>query len=338
MPRRPRLKRWLYSPILAQVIVTRRCNLDCGYCNEYDTYSPPVPSEELRRRIDKLWELGTWEIELTGGEPMMHPDIYELIRYAADKGFRKVMLISNGYLWNEEKVRRMNEAGLTDLQVSIDGVETNDTTIKVLRPLKNKLEAIARAAKFRVVLNSVIGSAPPGEALEVVSFAKEKGFRPRVGLLHGHDGQFSLTAEQAAEYVEVKRAIGKGFSESGDYRTRLIETGSAPFKCRGGSRYLYVDEHGVVSWCSQMREEFGKKLDEYGYDDLARQFYTEKSCASSCTIGCVRTCSRWDEWRRQDRQPDPRYKQARELVQIVIRRPGDAPSKPTPHTAEQSTP
>ena len=39
-----------YNPLLAQVVVTRRCNLACGYCNEYDDFSPPVPTADLDRK------------------------------------------------------------------------------------------------------------------------------------------------------------------------------------------------------------------------------------------------------------------------------------------------
>src|SRR5262249_51004944 len=83
----PVLSRLMYSPFLVQLVVTRRCNLSCTYCNEFDEVSDPVPTDELKRRIDKIRELGAWALELTGGEPMMHPEIYELVRYAKSLGF-----------------------------------------------------------------------------------------------------------------------------------------------------------------------------------------------------------------------------------------------------------
>ena len=89
----------MYSPFLVQLVVTRKCNLACTYCNEFDQVSEPVPTEVLKRRIDKIRELGAFSVELTGGEPMLHPDIYEIIRYARTKGFVKVMMISNAS-WN----------------------------------------------------------------------------------------------------------------------------------------------------------------------------------------------------------------------------------------------
>jgi MoaA/NifB/PqqE/SkfB family radical SAM enzyme len=318
MVRKLGLSRFLYAPFHAQLVVTRKCNLSCGYCNEFDDFSPPVPFEELCKRIDKIRELGTWAVEFTGGEPLEHPQIVELVKYAKSRGFYKVMLISNAYLFNEAMVHKFNEAGLDDLQVSIDGVTTNDTTIKVLKPLKKKLETIAKHAKFRVTLNSVVGSAPPGEAIEVIAFAREHNFIPRVCLIHGGDGQLSLSTAQLDEYTAIKRALGKRFKDAGDYRTVLMEKGASPFKCRAGSRYLYIDEFGYVRWCSQSRELWGKTLESYTLDDLKEQFDTQKDCAPGCTVGCVRTASGPDRFRRQKRPqpPAPAPSSPEQLVQI----------------------
>jgi MoaA/NifB/PqqE/SkfB family radical SAM enzyme len=295
------LLRLLYSPFLAQLVVIRRCNLSCKYCNEFDETSPPVPFEVLRERIDKLKELGTFSLELTGGEPMMHPDIYRLVAYAKSLSFHKVMMISNAYLLNEEKVRKLNEAGLDEMQISVDGVNTNDVTIKVLDTLRPKLAIVARVARFKVVLSGVLGAAPPSEVLEVVAYAKEKGFSPRVLVIHDHEGQMLLSDEERRVFDDVRAALGPRYREARDYRDRLLRDGAAPFKCRAGSRYLYVDEHGDVYWCSQTRDQFRKPLLDYGYEDLKRQFHTYKGCAPTCTVGCVRTQSKADEWRPQDR-------------------------------------
>ncbi|MDQ3907937.1 MAG: radical SAM protein, partial [Acidobacteriota bacterium] len=83
-------------PVLAHVIPMRRCNLACTYCNEFDKTSEPVPLEEMRRRLDKLADLGTSVVTISGGEPMMHPDIYEIIRHIRRRGML-AGLITNGY-------------------------------------------------------------------------------------------------------------------------------------------------------------------------------------------------------------------------------------------------
>ncbi len=211
-------------------------------------------------------------------------------------------MITNGTLLTQELVEGLNDAGLTNLQISVDGVQPNDTTVKTLKPLRKNLELLASHARFKVVMSGVIGSAPPAEALEVVDFARAKGFTPRILLLHDPTGQVRLAPEELAAYEEAKRRIGRGAEEAGDYRGRIIETGEAPFKCRAGARYLYVDEFGQVNWCSQTRGVFVKDLLSYGLADLREQFATGKGCSTSCSVGCVRTSSSFDEWRSQ-REP-----------------------------------
>jgi MoaA/NifB/PqqE/SkfB family radical SAM enzyme len=297
-------RRLLYSPFLAQMVVTRRCNLSCGYCNEFDETSDPIAKDVLKARIDRLKELGTFSLELTGGEPLLHPDIAELIRYARQRDFYKVMMISNAYLLNRKKVEELNDAGLMEMQVSVDGVQPNDVTVKVLKPMLPKLKVLSKFAKFKVVMSAVLGAANPEEVLTVVRTAKEFGFRPRVLVLHDGTGKVRLTPGEQAVFEEVRRELGQKFKEAGDYRDRLLSEGSAPFKCRAGARYLYVDEFGDIAWCSQTRGVYKKPLLEYTPQDLREQFYTKKDCADSCTIGCVRTQSAYDEWRDQPNRFD----------------------------------
>ncbi len=294
-----------YSPFLVQMVVTRRCNLACGYCNEFDKVSNPLPLDTLKRQLDKIHELGALAVEFTGGEPLLNPDLVEAVRYATELGFPARMMISNAYLFTERRVEQLNEAGLTDLQVSIDGVKTNAMTVKVLDPLRDKLRMISERARFTVTLSAVVGAAPPHEVLEMVDFAREMKFVPRVLLIHGEDGQVKLSAEELAAYEEAKRRIGRRFKESHGYRERLLDGKPAPFKCRSGARYLYLDEFGVVHWCSQQRDDFAKPLMEYTIDDLKEQFDTIKTCCTYCTVGCARTSSAYDEWRPQRKQAPP---------------------------------
>jgi hypothetical protein len=60
----------------------------------------------------------------------------------------------------------LNGADLTDMQISVDGVNPNDVTVKTLQPLPKKLELLAEKATFRVVMSGVIGSAPPEDVLD----------------------------------------------------------------------------------------------------------------------------------------------------------------------------
>ena len=96
-------------PILAHIIPVRRCNLACTYCNEFDDFSKPVETEEMFRRIDKLGALGTSIVTISGGEPLLHPDLDEVIRRIRANGMI-AGLITNGYLLVADRIRRLNRA------------------------------------------------------------------------------------------------------------------------------------------------------------------------------------------------------------------------------------
>src|SRR5438270_6168261 len=84
-------------PIMAHIIPIRRCNLSCTYCNEYDDYSKPVPVDVMVSRINKLADLGTTIITISGGEPLLHPELDEIIASMRHRGV-VTGLITNGYL------------------------------------------------------------------------------------------------------------------------------------------------------------------------------------------------------------------------------------------------
>ena len=97
-------------PVLAQIVVTRRCNLSCGYCFEYDKVSKPVPLDVLKSRIDELKRLKTVFVTLNGGEPLLHPQIVDLVRYVASSGMVP-MINSNGHVLKADLISRRMTPG-----------------------------------------------------------------------------------------------------------------------------------------------------------------------------------------------------------------------------------
>ena len=125
-----------------------------------------------------------------------------------------------------------------------------------------------------------------------------------VGLLHDGQGQLDpglAGAELPGLYKEMRSRSKKSvFHHVGEgWEDRMIEKRDVPFRCRAGARYLYVDENGIVSYCSQRRSEPGIPILDYTKRHLREAFETPKGCEASCTIACVRRASALDEWRGQ---------------------------------------
>jgi MoaA/NifB/PqqE/SkfB family radical SAM enzyme len=294
-------------PLLVQIIPIRRCNIDCGYCNEYDKVSDPVPTGVMQRRIDKLAELGTSVVAFSGGEPMLHPDLDDLIRHIRGLGMM-AGLITNGYFLVPKRIQALNDAGLDFLQISIDNVEPDEVSKKSLRLLDKKLQHLKAFASFDVNINSVLGGGikNPEDARTINNRARELGFSTSIGIIHDGSGRLKpLGPVERKVYDEVSAAINGPwqvfknlYSGIRSFQDNLADGKPNRWRCRAGARYLYVCEDGLVHYCSQQRGYPGTPLEMYTIDDVRREFLTPKSCAPYCTVGCVHRVSTMDFWRR----------------------------------------
>jgi MoaA/NifB/PqqE/SkfB family radical SAM enzyme len=301
-----------HHPILAHIIPMRRCNLSCAYCNEYDKVSDPVPTAEMLRRIDLLAKLGTGIITISGGEPLLHPDLDEIIGAIRSHG-AIATIITNGYLLTPERIQRLNRAGLEHLQISIDNVMPDEVSKKSLKVLDRKLEMLAEHAHFDVNINSVLGGgmAHPEDALTITRRALELGFETTVGIIHDHSGQLDpLKPNERAVYDQIlaeRKPAMFAFAYDNLFHKNLALGQPNDWQCRAGSRYLYICEQGLVHYCSQQRGYPAIPLENYTQADLDREYSTVKPCAPFCTVSCVHRVAMLDLMRNQPREALTRF-------------------------------
>jgi len=303
--------------ILAHIIPTRRCNLSCGYCNEYDDFSPPIPTDVMLRRIDLLAGLGTSIITISGGEPLLHPEIEEIIRRIRHHGMIAGM-ITNGYLLTPKKIQSLNESGLDHLQISIDNIQPDDVSLKSLKVLDKKLQWLREHAEFHVNINSVIGAGVKNQwdAVTIGKRAVELGFTSTVGIIHDGTGQLKpLSPEAQTVFAEMKKLGKHSYARFNQFQNNIARGLPNNWRCRAGSRYLYICEDGLVHYCSQQRGYPGVPLADYTVVDVKREYFTQKSCAPNCTVSCVHQTSLVDFWR------DPQTLAAHEIYRPAAAQP-----------------
>lgn len=286
-------------PILAHLVPIRRCNLSCAYCNEFDNHSKPVPIETMFQRVDHLANLGTTIITISGGEPLLHPELDLILRRVRRRGMIAGM-ITNGYLLTADRIQRLNQAGLEHLQISIDNVMPDEVSKKSLKVLDKKLQLLAEHATFHVNINSVVGGGirNPQDALVIGKRAVELGFTSTVGIIHDGDGQLQPLADAEREVYRTMRAMEKrSYAQINGFQDNIAHGLENRWRCRAGARYLYVCEEGLVHYCSQQRGYPAKPLLQYTRDDIRREYRTAKECAPRCTVACVHQVGYIDNWR-----------------------------------------
>src|SRR5436309_12898187 len=212
-------------PLLAHIIPIRRCNLACEYCNEYDDFSKPVPTEVMFQRVDRLAPLRTSVVTISGGEPLLHPELDQIIARIRQHGIVAGM-ITNGYLLVPERIERLNRAGLEWLQISIDNVNPDEVSKKSLKVLDKKLQLLAEHADFHVNINSVVGAGikHPQDALVIGKRAVELGFSSTIGIIHDGGGQVQpLGDEERRIYHEMKRLEKRSFTRVNSFQDNIAK-------------------------------------------------------------------------------------------------------------------
>lgn len=283
------------APVEAQLVVTRRCNLSCGYCSEYDNHSPEVPFEALRERIDAIHRLRACNIALLGGEPLLHSRLLDVIGHAARRA--QVSMTTNGFLLDDDFIDRLGDAGLANLQLSIDALSPDRERYlqKTLRSLRPKLDRLVARAHFVVHVTVVLCAETVDEFPELMAELLKYPFRISINPVHDERGQVKIGGPAFQEIWKRHYAEGRPFSFlEEEYGAELLAGERPSWTCRAGSRFLYVDEEGKVELCSGQRGRLSKDVTEYTQADLDAHRDTRKGCEEGCSILCAYRDSLYD--------------------------------------------
>jgi len=136
-----------FVPLVLSWNITRKCNLKCPHCYINATTQEPInelTTEEAKTLIDQICEVSSPLLILSGGEPLLRQDVYELVRYGAAKGL-KMGLGSNGSLIDDVAAKKLKEAGIETVSISLDShiPEQHDE----FRGVKGSWEKAVRAIK-----------------------------------------------------------------------------------------------------------------------------------------------------------------------------------------------
>jgi sulfatase maturation enzyme AslB (radical SAM superfamily) len=278
-------------PMYAQVVVTDDCNLTCSYCDEYTPGAPIIPLEELKKRIDKLDELGVLVYDLLGGETMMHPQIAELVAHIKSKrgGSNLATIITNGFLLTEKNIHDLNEAGLDFMQVSVDSLHRTDWSDKALKSILPRLKVLAKEARFTVEIQTVLNELTLDTYAEFRETLKDFPFAFGFSVMHGKGGKIAIKGEKFLNILE-KYGVFEGVNFYGDHlKEMLVGDFSRKWKCLGGFKFVYLNSAGGIQWCSQQRAGM-RPLMELTPEKLRRD-NKHKPCEAGCSLGCVRMVS-----------------------------------------------
>ena len=287
-------------PRLVAWEVTRRCNLSCRHCRaaaDKGPYPGELSTEKCFQVIDEIVAAGKPIVILTGGDPMLRENIYEIARYGTEKGLKMVMSPC-GTLLDEANARRLKEAGIDRISLSIDGATavTHDDFRRVPGAFDEVMRGIeaAKKAGIEFQINTTVTKVNLAELPDILRLAIEVGavaFHPFLLVPTGRGKELAdqeLSPEQyeetlnwvydqrgrlplnfkptcAPHYYRILRQREHAAGNKVTVETHGMDAMSKG--CLGGQGFCFISYQGEVRICGFLDVKCGD-LNEQSFGDV----------------------------------------------------------------------
>lgn len=288
------------QPTVCTLQVTTRCQANCIHCSaarHKRTGEQEMTTQDWKRIIREAEQLGSVTIIFTGGEPLLRPDIFELIEWV-DKDEAVALMFCNGLLLNDENVRKLADAGLWAIHISIDSPDpdAHDEMRRVPGCYDKAIEGLKRC-KDAGILAGISTYATPerlrnGQVVEMIELAKTVGADeitifdvvPTGRLLH-EDRRHLLTDDDKDELCRIEH-LYNSIGQLPSVITQAHVNGPTGNGCYAGWCQFYMTAFGEMTPCDFTPLAFGNAREESVETIWNRMAHHEGYCGhkSSCRM------------------------------------------------------
>lgn len=261
---------------------TRRCNLACKHCRavaEDHPYDNELDTQASFKLLDQIKEVGDPIIILTGGEPLLRDDIFDISAYGTSLGLRMVMAI-NGTLITPETAKKMKESGIKRISISLDGStpETHDAFRGVENAFEDAIQGIetAKAAGIEFQINTTITKTNLDQIPKILSLAEN------LGAVAHHI--FLLVPTGRGKYIVDTEISAKEYEETLNWFYDQSEKTRLQLKATCAPHYYRI--------LRQRAKKDGKKVtfETHGLDAVTRGCLAGTGFCFISHVGRVQTC------------------------------------------------
>lgn len=279
-------------PIQCSMYITDRCNLSCQYCSEFDNSKPHPNLNVIKKRIDNVVKLGILKLTLAGGEPLLHPDIEEIIRYSKSKGIT-VSISTNSFLLTDSMINKLTKAALDVIQISVDRKTPSQITQKSLDKIAPKIEKLKKT-DIKIHISGVICEDTMDEIEDVLRYGLKQAIPTELRLMHGDQSEkmkiHYVTQKRGIELIEMQMKLKKrglnihATNKIMAFQRDKLKGKEIEWTCLAGYKIFFVSSEGYFWPCSLLKSR--RKIEEIKLEDLVQYNY-KKDCQSSCGIYCA---------------------------------------------------
>jgi len=261
---------------------TRNCNLSCKHCRASATMGPyegELDTKASFKLLEQIAKVGKPIVILTGGEPLLRADIFDIAKFGTEKGLKMVMS-PNGTLITPETAKKMVEAGIKRISISLDGATSkiHDAFRGVPGAFKGALDGIdqAKAAGIEFQINTTITKANLDQIPKIFKLAEDLGAVAHHIFLLVPTGRGKYIVDQAIDAKEYEETLNWFYDQRENtslqlkatcaphyyriLRQRAKQEGkSVTFQthgldavtrgCLAGTGFCFISHHGIVQPC-----------------------------------------------------------------------------------------
>lgn len=273
---------------IAQWDVNNECNLNCKHCRvaeRNDNYK--LSLKEAKELLSELWYNGVTMLNLSGGEPFLRKDIFEILDYT--KKFTDIVITTNCTLLDEEKCEKIATYPNVRLSISLDGMEETHDNFRRKKGTFNKVIStlpILKKYNIKYAIKYTLSKETEGDVIELLRLVASKGateFNTRRVIVAGHADKDMLLSND--EYKKIIKAIIEEceklnvhfrtgdpllipvFSEVFGIDIKKDDISKIYAGCQAGDEIIYIDYKGNVGACSYI-PKFADNIKEKSLDDI----------------------------------------------------------------------
>lgn len=299
-------------PIYAHYGITHRCNLRCKMCSIYQDarQHDELTVEQIEHIFTRLRTLGLIYVSIGGGEPLLRKDLAVIIRSLRERGLM-VRLLTNGILANKDIIKELVDAGLSDISISLDTLNSNKqddiydrkgSWDDIIKALDQFIELLPR--RNRILINTVVSPLNIMELPELSRFAEKRGcYISFIPIENSNDSRFVFTEEdhqlidKSYDILLQEKKKGKGniFNSSRflENSRRYLKSGKCYWPCDAGCLYLSINPSGEFSICHRFKPEMSICNTDFEGFFASGEFKNKRLDLIHHCSGCMRPC--WAE-------------------------------------------
>ncbi len=295
------------KPIMIHISPTHRCNLRCKYCKiwEEGDETKELSLQEWKKVIDELSDwLGEAHIGVTGGEPFLRKDIFQILDYMVKKGL-KPSLTTNGILLDYEMINRLSELNVFNIKVSFESMNKNthdffrgegsyEKTYNAILNLKKKMN------KTLIIIGVTINSKNIGELDELINFCKENDLKILFQNITGnfrvnYNGNFKEESEFKPNTKLNIKKTNMIINSSSELRLLSNYYGKKKFSYECSAQHkgnLWICDNGDIKLCQFMPKignaNEGRIEDVWNSREADSMRKRMKGCKKICQFICYK--------------------------------------------------